>query len=178
MRVIAGTAKGRKLVAPPGLDTRPMTSRAREALFSSIASLLSGAKVLDLYAGSGSLGIEALSRGAAAVTFVENARPALKALRRNLDTTGFDGDVLPTDVAKAIPKLGGVFDVVFVDPPFEMEASEVERLMADLVTATAPGATVVVHRRAGDPVPEPSQFEAVSDHRYGDTVLIRYRSGS
>lgn len=179
MRVIAGSAKGRKLQTPPGLDTRPMTSRAREALFSAIAAHVPNSRVLDLYSGSGSLGIEAMSRGAASVTFVEKARPALESLRANLDATGFDGVVLESDVAGAARRLEGPFDLVFVDPPFAMLADEVSELLANLVTATAPGATVVVHRRAGDPeLSAPDPFEGIGSRRYGDSVLWRYERTS
>ena len=120
MRVIAGSAKGRRLRSPRGRDTRPMASRAREALFSSLGDAVVGARVLDLFAGSGSLGIEALSRGAAAATFVEKAKPALDSLRANLDATGFAGEVIAGDVGAVVARLDGAFDLVFVDPPFEM----------------------------------------------------------
>ena len=176
MRVIAGVAKGRKLTAPRGLDTRPMMSRAREALFSAIASEIEGARVLDLFAGSGSLGIEALSRGAASATFVEKARPALKSLRSNLETTGFDGEIIEGDAASIVRRMGASFDLVFVDPPFEMPPEDVGLLLADLVSTTASAATVVLHRRAGEPeVPVPPQLTALGDRRYGDSVLWRYQ---
>lgn len=176
VRVIAGTAKGRKLTAPKGLDTRPMTSRAREALFSTIAAEVPGARVLDLFAGSGSLGIEALSRGAASATFVEKARPALQSLRSNLEATGFDGEIIAGDAVSAAQHLRGPFDLVFVDPPFAMDADAIAALLEDLVTATASAATVVVHRRAGEPeVRVPSQMTVLGDRRYGDSILWRYQ---
>ena len=175
MRVIAGSAKGRKLQAPRGLDTRPMTSRAREALFSSIAAVVPGARVLDLFAGSGSLGIEALSRGAASVTFVEQAKPALEALRSNLSAVGFEGQVVAGDAVAAVSRFSEPFDLVFVDPPFPMPVEVVSGLLAALVGATAPGATVVVHRRAGDPeMAAPPLLEANGHRRYGDSALWRY----
>jgi 16S rRNA (guanine966-N2)-methyltransferase len=172
MRVIAGTAKGRRLKTPSGLGTRPMTARAREALFSSLGQRVQGAAVLDLYAGSGSLGIEALSRGAASVTFVERSRQALEALRANLGATGFEATVVAGDAAAAISRLSGDFDLVFVDPPFAMSSTEAGRVVAELVTVTSPGATVVVHRRAGEAaMPVPVGMEALGDRRYGDSVL-------
>ena len=125
MRVIAGEARGRKLSAPPGLATRPTLARVRESMFSrlSVRVEFDGLRVLDLFAGTGSLGIEALSRGAAHVTFVESARAAITALRRNLAALGFSGRarVLQSDVLRALEKLseeGAQFDLVLLDPPY------------------------------------------------------------
>ena len=175
MRVIAGSAKGRRLSSPRGLATRPMTSRAREALFSSLGDAIVGARVLDLFAGSGALGIEALSRGAAAATFVERGRPALRSLHANLAATGFTGEVIAADVTAVISRLGGPFDLVFLDPPFTMGPDAVAALLDDLVPVTAQAASVVLHRRAGEPpVPTPPQLAAHGDRRYGDSVLWRY----
>jgi 16S rRNA (guanine966-N2)-methyltransferase len=173
--VIAGSAKGRRLSSPRGLDTRPMTSRAREALFSSLGDAVGGARVLDLFAGAGSLGIEALSRGAASATFVEKAKPALESLRANLDATGFAADVIAGDVTLVVPRLDGDFDLVFVDPPFELESSAVAAVLAGVVAVTAAAASVVLHRRAGEPaVPVPPLLTAHGGRRYGDSVLWRY----
>ena len=125
MRVIAGDARGRKLSAPRGLATRPTLARVRESMFSRLSVRLDfqGLRVLDLFAGTGSLGIEALSRGAGHVTFVESARAALIALRRNLDALGFSGRarVLKNDVIRALEVLaaaGEHFDLVLLDPPY------------------------------------------------------------
>ena len=121
MRVIAGIAKGRVLVAPRGTGTRPATDRIRETLFGILEPDLPGTRVLDLFAGAGTLGIEALSRGAAHATFVERSADALAALRKNLKTTAFEdrSDLVPANVlaylehALAVP-----YDIVFCDPPF------------------------------------------------------------
>ncbi len=125
MRVIAGDARGRKLSAPRGLATRPTLARVRESMFSRLSVRLDfqGLRVLDLFAGTGSLGIEALSRGAAHVTFVESARHALTALRRNLEALGFSGRarVLKSDVTRGLEALaaaGESFDLVLLDPPY------------------------------------------------------------
>jgi 16S rRNA (guanine(966)-N(2))-methyltransferase RsmD len=124
MRVIAGTARGRKLVAPPGLATRPITDRAKEAIFNMLIGLggLAGTEVIDLYAGSGSFGIECLSRGARRVTFVEQARPALSAIEGNLDRLGFAdrAQIMALPVARALDTLGSV-DVAFCDPPYAQD---------------------------------------------------------
>ena len=117
MRIIGGVARSRRLVSPPGDATRPMTDRMRESLFSSIGVRLRGAAVLDLYAGSGSLGLEALSRGAKTATFVEKDPKALTALRANLATVGLGGDVVATDVDRYVDGCADRFDLAFVDPP-------------------------------------------------------------
>src|SRR5207249_5661532 len=115
MRVIAGSAKGRTLVAPKGNATRPATDRIRESLFAILEPDLEGARVLDLFAGAGTLGIEALSRGAARVTFVERSAEALKALRKNLAATGFAdrAQVSAANVVAFLDGVAGPFDLVF-----------------------------------------------------------------
>lgn len=121
MRVIAGIAKGRALVAPRGTGTRPATDRIRETLFQILEPDLPGTRVLDLFAGAGTLGIEALSRGAAHATFVERSAEALAALRRNLKTTVFEdrSDVVPANVLAFVDHaLPSPYDLVFCDPPF------------------------------------------------------------
>ncbi len=125
MRVIAGDARGRRLSAPRGLATRPTLARVRESMFSRLSVRLDfdGLRVLDLFAGTGALGIESLSRGAGHVTFVESARPALNALRRNLEALRLAGRarVMKEDVMRAIEILAGEgrrFDLVLLDPPY------------------------------------------------------------
>lgn len=179
MRVIAGTAKGRRLQGPPGRSTRPMTDRAKEGLFSAIAAHLPGARVLDLYAGSGSLGLEAVSRGAAAAVFVERDRAALRALRANVVATGLGGEVVAADVEDALagrrgPLVGEPFDLAFVDPPYDDSLASVEATLAALVPWLAAGALVVVHRCTGEPRPECSGLEPAGDRAYGTAMLWRY----
>ena len=118
MRVVAGELGGRRLHAPAGGATRPTADKVREALFSIVGDI-EGARVLDLFAGSGALGIEALSRGAADATFVERAGPAVAAIRRNLLELGLEGDVRRGDVARFLKRAAGEppFDLVFCDPP-------------------------------------------------------------
>jgi 16S rRNA (guanine966-N2)-methyltransferase len=131
MRVVGGSARGRRLHAPAGSTVRPTSDRAREAIFNSLTSLgvLEGAVVLDLFAGTGALGIEALSRGAAAATFVERDRAALTAIRANLDGLGFEGKVVQGD-AVAHAALAGPADLAFVDPPYAFD--QWEELLARL----------------------------------------------
>ena len=140
MRVIAGVAKGRQLVVPKGGGTRPATDRIRETLFGILEPVLDGAAVLDLFAGAGTLGIEALSRGAERATFVEQAPPALAALRKNLEVTGFSArsNVVRADVLRFLD--GPVSaDIAFCDPPF----ADVAAHSAALAKLAAPGRLVV-----------------------------------
>lgn len=145
MRVIAGTLRSRTLQAPAGLATRPTSDRLRETLFNVLAARMEGASFLDLYAGSGAVGIEALSRGAARVVCVERAPAALKVLRANLERLGIGGEVRVEAMAvqaylrKAQSAVAG-FGVVFLDPPYEAEA-EYEATLALLgKVGSGPGA--------------------------------------
>jgi 16S rRNA (guanine966-N2)-methyltransferase len=140
MRVIAGAAKGRRLVVPAGGGTRSATDRVRETLFGILEPLLADAVVLDLFAGAGTLGIEALSRGAARATFVERAPPAIAALRKNIEATGFAArsSVVRADVLRYLD--GPVSaDIAFCDPPF----ADVDAHAAALVKLASPGRLVV-----------------------------------
>ena len=132
MRIIAGEHRGRRIEAPPGDKTRPMLDRVREALFSTVQDWVEGARVLDLFAGSGSLGLEALSRGAEHVRFVERAHPAIAILRKNVEALGFEerctivrGDALAP--ASASPDDERAFDLVFFDPPYVMLDDPMQR---------------------------------------------------
>lgn len=142
MRIIAGTARGRKIVAPSGQGTRPITDRAKEAIFNMLVSLggVDDAIVLDLFAGSGSFGLECLSRGARRVTFVESDRHARNTLEANLATLGFTDRamVLPTPVERALPTLGHA-DIAFCDPPYRLDvwATLLEQVDADLLVGHA-----------------------------------------
>ncbi|MEX2504113.1 MAG: 16S rRNA (guanine(966)-N(2))-methyltransferase RsmD [Egicoccus sp.] len=177
MRIVAGAAKGRHLVAPKGFDVRPTTDRVKEALFSSLQPLLPGARVLDLYAGSGGLGLEALSRGAVGVTFVERAQPAVTALRRNIEVVDLPGtEVVVGDVAKALrgEVPGSPFDLVLADPPYRMPEAELSAVLAALTAHLADGAAVVLERAARDGSPPwPPELLPGSPRRYGDTALHR-----
>jgi len=173
MRIIAGAAKGRRL-ASPGAATRPMTDRAREGLFSSLGPALIGAVVLDLYAGSGSLGLESLSRGAASAVFVERDRQALMALRTNVEAVGLGGEVIAADVEGYLDRGVGGFDLAFVDPPYALSLPSVERILGKLTPSMAGGGIVVLHRRAADERPQLAPLLAVTDRRrYGDAEITR-----
>jgi 16S rRNA (guanine966-N2)-methyltransferase len=171
VRVVAGIARGRKLVAPKGDATRPTSDFVREAIFNSLQAHLDldGATVLDLFAGTGALGIEALSRGATHATFVEHARPALEALRANLDTTGFAdrATVLPVDATRAttLPTV----DVAFADPPYAFTA------WSDLLTRVDATLLVAESDREVDPG---DGWRVLRSKRYGTTVVVLATSGS
>jgi 16S rRNA (guanine966-N2)-methyltransferase len=178
-RLISGAAGGRRLKVPPS-GVRPTGDRAREGLFNTLGTLLDleGAAVLDLYAGSGALGLEALSRGAAQVVFVESAPRVLPVLRANLAATGLPGGrvvagSVPAVVAGPAP---GVFDLVLADPPYSTPAAEVLTVLRALATGgwLVPGAVVVVERSAREqPWDWPTPFDGLRDRRYGE-ALLRY----
>jgi len=171
MRIIAGRAKGRRLRAPAGPGTRPMMDRAREALFSALGPAVVEARVLDLYAGSGSIGLEALSRGAAEVVFVERGRAALAALRANVEAVGLGGVIVAGDVGSHLAGGDGLFDLVFVDPPFSLPLASLEEVLALAASFLGPGGMVVVHRRSGTGPPLAPGLVEVSRRRYGDTEI-------
>lgn len=172
-RIIAGAARGRRLRVPAGKGTRPTSDRAREGLFSSLQSLtpVVGCRFLDLYAGSGALGLEALSRGAAHVTLVEQDERALAALRANAALVGGPGAV--EVVALSVPRfLAGApvpYDVVVLDPPYDLDV----RPVLDLVVAwVAEDGTVAVERRSRDaPLAWPAGLAPVRSRRYGEAAL-------
>lgn len=175
MRIIAGAAGGRRIRAPEGTDTRPATDRVREAVFSSIGASVVGANVLDLYAGSGSFGLEALSRGAHAATFVESARRALTALRSNIEAVGLGGAIVRGEVEGFLRDCDERFDLVFMDPPWPQGTGVMERQLVELDRLLHPGAEVVVSRRHTDRVPEiPENWRVAANKRYGDTRILRY----
>lgn len=185
MRVIAGSAGGRRLAAPPGRATRPTSDRVREALFSILGPPPEGARVLDLFAGAGCLGIEALSRGAAHATFVDASRPALQTLRKNLADLGMTevSQVHSGDAVRfaARTAAAGAADLtwVFLDPPYagNLASQALEALAAGPVLG--PGGVVVVeHDRRNPPHLSPGYLVKADCRRYGDTDLSFFRERS
>lgn len=179
-RIVAGAARGRRLVVPAGDATRPTSDRAREGLFSSLAATLgafAGIRVLDLYAGSGALGLEALSRGVAHVTFVESGQPALKAIRANLGTVGVAGGVVVADRVErflAGPVPVSPFDVVLADPPYAVSESDLQAVLALLAQRgwlVAGGLVVVERSSRGGALSWPDGIEADRERRYGEATL-------
>jgi len=197
-RVIAGEAGGRRLAVPDGRDTRPTSDRAREGLFSTIVSMLgslAGARVLDLYAGSGAVGLEALSRGADHVLLVEQGSRATRVIRENIEAIGLPGAVLAADRVERVlargpapaggqdspapagdqdrPE-GGRYNVVFADPPYALADTAVSQVLSLLSGRAwlAPGALVIVERatRSG-PVSWPDGFAPDRARRYGEATF-------
>lgn len=174
MRVIAGTAGGRRLVTPKGDRTRPTADRVREAVFSSLQPRLPGARVLDLFAGSGALAVEALSRGAAHATLVERARPALAAIDRNLTIAGVAdrAEVVAGELPGALDRVDPAFDVVLLDPPYDLARHVLAGVLDRVADLCAAGATVRLEQatRAGAP-PWPGALLPGRSRRYGDTTI-------
>ena len=178
-RIIGGSAGGRRLTTPRGQHTRPTSDRVREALFSAVEAWcgsLSGLRFLDLYAGSGAVGLEARSRGAGVVTLVEHDRRTAALISGNVKTLGFTQvEVLAASVASTLARSPvAPYDVVFLDPPYPLENAEVEAALHALVDHgwLSPGALVVVERSArGAPPAWPSAIEPGRDKKYGETVL-------
>jgi 16S rRNA (guanine966-N2)-methyltransferase len=171
MRIIAGRWRGRPLVAPQGQETRPTADRVREALFSMLASRLGsfeGLQVADLFAGSGALGLEALSRGAAHCVFVENDRRAIDSIRRNIDSLGASGEVLPRSAEHAA--LPRPVDLAFLDPPYGsgLAAASLARL------AVAPGGWVSVETGRGEGVAADG-YEVDSERTHGKAKITLLR---
>lgn len=186
-RVIAGIAGGRRLSVPAGRDTRPTSDRAREGLFATVQAIrgpLTGASVLDLYAGSGAVGLEALSRGAARALLAEADPRAVRVIRANIAALGLTGACVVADrVERMLAKgpageragaAGGRFDLAFADPPYAMPGQAVSAMLAALITADwlAPGALAVVERstRSG-PVHWPDGYAEDRSRRYGEATL-------
>ena len=186
-RVIAGEAGGRRLAVPDGRDTRPTSDRAREGLFATVSSILgplAGSRVLDLYAGSGAVGLEALSRGAEHVLLVENGARAARVIRQNIDAIGLPGAMVVTDRVERVlargpaqaPGSGAAarYDVVFADPPYALAEEDVSRMLALLAAGAwlAPGALVIVERatRSG-PVRWPDGFVPDRARKYGEATF-------
>ena len=190
MRIIAGSYRSRPLKAPPGLSTRPSSDRLRETLFNVLAPLIQGAGFLDLYAGSGAVGIEALSRGAARVTFVERAPAALKVLRSNLERLGIgsrfrihSGSVgaFLRNAAEARPRPEH-YEVVFLDPPYDEEreyTATLGLLGGSAAALLAPGALVVAeHARKQALDDRYGSLKRTRQLKQGDAILSFYEASS
>ena len=177
-RIIGGAAGGRRIAVPPGTGTRPTADRVREALFSSLESEFGsfhGLAVLDLYAGSGAIGLEALSRGAARVVLVESDRRAADVISANVRVVGLPGaTVLTRPVEKVAAGEGlGPFDLVYADPPYKLETAELQDVLVELLEKgwLAEDAVVVVERGKREPWEWPEGFAALRDRKYGEARL-------
>lgn len=177
-RIVAGELGGRRITVPDGRTTRPTSERTREALFSSVEAThdLASGPFLDLYAGSGAVALEAISRGAPSAVLVESARPALAAIERNVRDLGVGArvTVIAGRVEAQLARLAGLcVTTAFVDPPYDDDSAALADLLGRLAEAGtfAPDALVVVERDRRDPWHWPPQLEGVRDRRYGETTL-------
>jgi 16S rRNA (guanine(966)-N(2))-methyltransferase RsmD len=181
MRVIGGLAKGRRILAPRGRGTRPTSGYVREVLFDLLTQQVEGRTFLDLYAGTGAVGIEALSRGAAVAVFVEHNRLALTMLYRNLEASGFRNraEVVPVEVLRYLRRAAygsRQFDLIFLDPPYlHAEANAAIRLIASTEILASSGMAILERSAKVDPISVPTGLALAREVRHGDTALELYR---
>jgi 16S rRNA (guanine(966)-N(2))-methyltransferase RsmD len=185
MRVIAGTYRSRSLIAPKGMDTRPTSDRLRETLFNVLAPRIEGAVFLDLYAGSGAVGIEAISRGAREAIFVENAEPALKAIRQNLAILGIKGSYAiesrsATAALKRLTSAGRQANIIFLDPPYA-STNDYEATLAllgnECAQLLAPEALVIAeHNKKQDLAESTGSLQRYRILKQGDAALSFYQA--
>jgi 16S rRNA (guanine966-N2)-methyltransferase len=182
MRIVAGTARGRPLLTPRVKGIRPTADRVRESVFNVLGQWMDGLKILDLYAGTGALALESLSRGARSAVLVDDDRQATRLCRQNADALGFSGrvEILAMPVARAAAVLAqqqATFDLVFADPPYAARAvTEVLELVARHGLLAGDGTLVIEHDRR-EPAPEGyGPFARVDQRRFGDTAVSLYRS--
>lgn len=180
MRIVGGEAGGRRILAPEGRNTRPTAERVREAVFSMLGGRLDGEVVLDVFAGSGAMALEALSRGAERAVLCESSRQAAAVIRRNIDSLGYGerAQLIARDWRVALAWPGGGFSVVFIDPPYK-RVDEYRQVLEHLAACgrLAPGAYLVLEHEAHTRLDGlPSVYEQLKPHRYGDTAitLLRY----
>ena len=178
MRVISGTARGTRLAALPGEEiTRPTVDRVKEGMFSAVQFLLAGARVLDLFAGSGQLGIEALSRGAARCVFIDSSREACAVVRQNLKAAGLfeKASVAETAAEMYLAACRERFDLVLLDPPYRQ--GTVAALLPAVAAVTAPGGMVLAETEHGAPLPERcGTLTLRKQYKYGTVALARYEA--
>lgn len=189
LRVCSGTAKGRTLKSTPGIGLRPTSARVRQAIFSTLSHRVEGRTVLDLYAGTGALGIEALSRGASEATFVEISPKCLKIIRDNLEVTAFSGkaNVRRGDVLRVLRDFGRqnrTFDVVLADPPYEVKrqperstslAEKTLKVMMESGILRRDSLVILEHRGGGRAIEATPGLTRVSSKKYGDTLISVFR---
>ncbi len=177
MRIISGKCKGKKLVSVAGAATRPTADRVREAIFNIISAQVPGAAVLDLFAGTGAFGLEALSRNARSAVFIENSAPALRVIERNIRACGQEGAarLIQWDILKNLNCIRAgtpLFDLIFMDPPYHRKA--VFPALSNLARtgALVDGASLIVEHAADDPFDVPSDaYELYDQRKYGKTLV-------
>lgn len=176
MRVITGSARGRRLITLEGDDVRPTTDRVKEALFSIVQFELEGRRVLDLFAGSGQLGIEALSRGAASAVFVDRSKKAAQVIKSNLASTGFtnNASLVCGDSLAFLKTCPSSFDLAFLDPPYS--TGLLQQALENVWRVMAPGGAIICEAPYGEQMPQESgSFSLVKTYKYGKVCLFLYR---
>lgn len=178
MRVITGIARGRKLREPAGLETRPTTDRVKEGIFSSIQFELEGRRILDLFGGTGQMGIEAISRGAAHCTFVDLRKEAVTVIRENLELTGFSdrAQVIQGDALAFLSRCRETFDVIFLDPPYDSGLLEKTMELVTTIDIVSENGIIVCENgsNAGWPAVLPP-YRLQKEYRYGKIKTALYR---
>lgn len=176
MRVITGTARGRSLMTLPGEDVRPTTDRVKEAMFSIIQFEVEGSQVLDLFAGSGQLGIEALSRGAAYATFVDSAKESVECIKTNLQKTGLKSNscVVQTDAFSFLRTSVGRFDIALIDPPYSKGL--IQKALPLVAPRMNDAGVIICEHPYGEEMPESAgDFLLYREYKYGKLALTVYR---
>ena len=175
MRVITGSAGGRKLKTPSSEDIRPTTDNVKESVFNIIQFDIEGRRVLDLFGGTGQMGIEALSRGAREVVFIDKSKDAVKLIRDNLQTCGMQAKVVQTDALSYL-KSGERFDLIFVDPPYDSGLYEPVLSAINSVDNLSEGGIIICEARADLPFPDVKEpYRKVREYRYGRVKICIYQ---
>src|SRR6059036_404344 len=171
LRIIAGSRRGHTIQAPKGLDTRPTSDRVRENVFNIVAPWVDGASVLDLYAGSGAMGLEALSRGAERAVFVESNRDACRVINANLDKLRLQATVLCSDVLRVLSTERGTYDLVILDPPYDFRDHE---RVAPYLKRVLAGDGLVVYETGAKTQPEIEGLETRTSRKYGSARITLF----
>ncbi len=178
MRVISGSARGRKLIAPPGLDTRPTTDRVKESIFNIISPYLPAKSVLDLFSGSGALGVEALSRGSEHSVFVENDKPAFDVTRQNIELARVSdrADVIFCDSYAYLDRVVRQFDIIFLDPPYNtgLLTGAIKKIAENNLLSE--GGIIVAESEYLGEEPDDSYFDIIKRAKYGKTTVFVLRN--
>jgi 16S rRNA (guanine966-N2)-methyltransferase len=167
MRILSGTFKNRTLFSPKGGKTRPTSSKMRASVFNILQGLVEGADFLDVFAGSGAMGFEALSRGAASATFIERDAQAARCIRQNLKTLGINGKILQRDASLALKQLDKKYDIIYIDPPYDLEITPLLKLLPSLIKD---GGSILVEQSSRVEL-DVSPLTLENKRTYGDSVL-------
>jgi len=178
MRVITGKARGRKLATPANNDIRPTTDNVKESIFNIIQFDIEGRRVLDLFAGTGQLGIECLSRGAESAVFIDQSRESVKLVKDNLKTCGLEGTVLQMDAVSFLNGCGK-FDLIFIDPPYDSPLYEKVLETVNLVDILSDGGIIICEASRDRQLPElQAPYRKVREYIYGKVKLCKYTKES